>query len=88
MLICLHDVAEDDDIGIELIAKEFGIGVLIDVLWMSVPKKRVRDGVEKLIQRKSAYRTSLGQFTALHLSTADGRPTDVGFHDSLEYLLA
>ena len=87
MLICLHDVAEDDDIGVELIAKEFGIDTLIDVLWMSVPKKRVRDGVEKLIQRIQKYGVTLEKFISMHNIVQIGRPTDDGFMDSVIFRL-
>jgi hypothetical protein len=87
MYICLHDIIEDDDDGVELIEKEFGIDVLIGVLWMSVPKKRVRGGVAKLIQRKPECGSKLAQFIAIYLSAATGRPTDDGFHSSLTFLL-
>lgn len=87
MYICLHDIIEDDDDGVELIEQDFGIDMLIGVLWMSVPKKRVRDGIAKLIQRKPEYGSRLASFTAIHLSAATGKPTDDGFHDSLTFLL-
>ncbi len=87
MYICLHDIVEDDDDGVDLIENEFGIEMLIGVLWMSVPKKRVWDGVAKLIHRKPEYGSRLANFIAIYLSTATGKPTDDGFHDSLTFLL-
>ena len=66
--ICLHDIIEDNEDGVELIEKEFGIETVISVLWMSIPKKRVREGVEKLIRRKPEYSQKLWQFTAIYMS--------------------
>lgn len=87
MYICLHDIAEDDDDGVELIEKEFGIEILTDVLWMSIPKKRVRDGVVTLIWTKPEYRSALEKFTSIYLSAQNGKPTDEWFSESLTFLL-
>jgi hypothetical protein len=87
MLICLHDIIEDDDDGVELIEEEFGIEVLIAVLWMSVPKKRVRDGVARLILGKLKYSEALKQFTNIYHNVQVGKPTDKGYIDSVHVIL-
>jgi hypothetical protein len=87
ILICLHDIAEDDNDGVELIEEEFGIDTLIEVLWMSVPKKRVRDGVTRLILGKPKYSEVLKQFTNIYQNVQVGKPIDKGYIDSLTFLL-
>ncbi|MBX9809874.1 hypothetical protein K2X92_05785, partial [Candidatus Gracilibacteria bacterium] len=47
--LILHDCIEDNDVGLHsIIEKGFDINIIIDVLWMSKPTKRVINQVMKL----------------------------------------
>jgi hypothetical protein len=70
-----------------LTEQEFGIDTLIEILWMSVPKKRVRDGVMKLIQRTPEYEVKLEKFISIHNIVQVGSPTDGEFMDSVIFTL-